>query len=470
MMNHASRHSSVVAFLFCVVVALPAAHAANDPKISLTIYNNNLALIQEQRPLDLKQGRNKLEFKDVSASIRPETVSLVAPDIGIVEQNFDFDLLTPEKLMEKAVGNQVKIVRINPGNGAQETETATVLSVNNGVVLKIGDRIEVLRADNVPTRVIFDKVPDNLRARPTLSVTVDADKAGQRDARLSYLSTGLSWKADYVALFDEKAKKLDLQGWISLTNESGTTFANATTQLVAGDVNTLDQPVQPQWQGGARASKMSSFDGGGVSTGANRSLADFYVYPLKEPTTIADKQTKQVGFLDVTGVAASKVYQYFAPWFQSVDPPVHADVVVQFKNSVNSGLGTQLPAGVTRVYVKDVDGIPKFVGENHIEHTPQGSEVSVKIGEAFDITVQPTLVSQEKVSLFRSRYQMEYLVRNAKKEEATVLIKQGGLWRDGKVIKESQKSVSLDARTLQWAVTVPAQGETKLSFTVETGW
>jgi hypothetical protein len=239
---------------------------------------------------------------------------------------------------------------------------------------------------------------------------------------------------------------------------------------VAGDVNTLENPVQPQWQSGVRSSKMSSFSSNGGTSDANRKLADFYVYPLKEPTTVADKQTKQVGFLDVTGVAASKVYQFYAPWFQSADPPAHADVVVQFKNSVNSGLGAQLPAGVTRVYVKDVDGIPKFVGENHIEHTPQGSEISVKIGEAFDITVQPTLVAQDRVSFFRSRYQMEYLVRNAKSEEVTVLIKQGGLWREGKVIKESHKSTSLDARTLQWSIAVPAQGETKLSFTVETGW
>ncbi|MES1190781.1 MAG: DUF4139 domain-containing protein [Steroidobacter sp.] len=458
-----------VAGLFTALSISSVTAGAADSKLSLTIYNNDLALIQDIRSVDLSAGRNKLELKDVSASIRPETVSFVAPGMSVVEQNFDFDLLTPETLMEKAVGHQVQIVRINPGNGAQETETATVLSVNNGVVLKIGDRIEVLRADNVPTRVIFDKVPENLRARPTLSVTVDANKAGHRDATLSYLSTGLSWKADYVALFDEKAHRLDLQGWIALTNNSGSTFANARTQLVAGDVNTLDHPVQPQWRPGVRSSTSLSAEGVN-SSGANRPLGDFYVYPLKEPTTVADKQTKQVGFLDVHGVAANKVYQYFAPWFQSIDPPAHADVVVQFTNSASGGLGAQLPAGVTRVYVKDVDSIPKFVGENRIEHTPQGSDVSVKIGEAFDITVQPTLISQEKVSFFRSRYQMEYVIRNAKSDEATVLIKQGGLWRDGKVIKESHKSIALDAYTLQWAIPVAAHGETKLDFTVETGW
>lgn len=456
----------------CVLVALgfvATGNAAESPKISLTIYNNDLALVQETRPIDLNAGRNKLELKDVSASIRPETVSFVAPGMSVVEQNFDFDLLTPEKLMEKAVGHQVQIVRINPGNGGQVTETATVLSVNDGVVLKIGDRIEVLRADNVPTRVIFDKVPENLRAHPTLSVTVDADKAGHRDATLSYLSKGLSWQADYVALFDEKAHKLDLQGWITLTNNSGTTFSNAKTQLVAGDVNTLDQSSVQSRQYVPRSSN-GSFNGVGNSSAAGRPLADYYVYPLKETTTVADKQTKQVGFLDVTGVAASKVYQYYAPWFSSVDPPAHADVVVQFRNSLESNLGTELPAGVTRVYVKDVDGIPKFVGENRIEHTPQGSEVAVKTGEAFDITIQPTLISQERVNLFRSRYQMEYVIRNARSNAATVLIKQGGLWRDSKVIKETHKSAALDAYTLQWTIPVAGHGETKLEFTVETGW
>ncbi|MES1196348.1 MAG: DUF4139 domain-containing protein [Steroidobacter sp.] len=469
MMKNMLRTMPVAAVISSVAISLVSVHAAEDPKISLTIYNNNLALVQEQRSLDLKQGRNKLEFKDVSASIRPETVSLVAPDIGIVEQNFDFDLLTPEKLMEKAVGSQIKIVRRYAVTGEPQTETATVLSVNKGVVIKIGDRIEVLSSYNDPSGVIFDKVPENLRASPTLSVTVDADKAGHQNATLSYLTTGLSWKADYVALFDEKAHKLDLQGWITLTNKSGTTFGSAMAQLVAGDVNTLDHPSQSQLVPYQRSSKSSSFSGSG-GAGNDRALADFYVYPLKETTTIADNQTKQVGFMDVKGVSANKVYQYYAPWFQSTDPPAHADVVVQFKNTVTSGLGAQMPAGITRVYVKDIDGIPKFVGENRTDHTPQGSEVSVKTGEAFDITVQPTLISQDRVNFFRSRYQMEYVIRNAKKEEVTVLIKQGGLWRDGKVIKESHKSTSLDARTLQWSIGVPAQGETKLSFTVETGW
>jgi len=458
-----------VSFLILAIslATVGSAVSADNQKLSLTIYNTDLALVQDIRSLDLAAGRSRLEFKDVSASIRPETVTLAAQGVSIVEQNFDFDLLTPEKLMEKAVGQQVQIVRINPGSGEQVADTATVLSVNNGVVLKVGNRIEVLRADGVPTRVIFDKVPDNLRARPTLSVSIDSDKAGRRDTTLSYLTTGLSWKADYVALFDEKASKLDMQGWITLTNNSGTTFSNADTQLIAGNINIVRANQDYNWQ---QAQRMQTMRAGGNDPSAKPSLADYYVYPLVERTTIADKQTKQVGFLEAKGVTAHKAYQYRAEWFASQEQPAHADVVVQFNNSSAAGLGAQLPAGVARVYVRDIQGKPKFVGENSIDHTPQGSEISIKTGEAFDITVQPTLISQEKASKTRSRYTMEYLVRNARGEAATVELRQSGLWRNGKVLNENIKSSRVDAYTLQWNVVVPANGETKLTFGVETGW
>jgi hypothetical protein len=199
-------------------------------------------------------------------------------------------------------------------------------------------------------------------------------------------------------------------------------------------------------------------------------LADYYVYPLAERTTVADNQTKQVGFLDIEGVAARKVYEYSAQWFTTLQEPAHAASVVRFANSSSGGLGSQLPAGIVRVYVRGEDGKPKFVGENGIGHTPQGSELSIKIGEAFDITVQPTVERQERATFWRSRYSMSYLVRNARAQAVTVDIRQGGLWRNGTVLQESIKSSRPDAYTLQWAVPVPANGETTLTFTVETGW
>ena len=397
-------------------------------------------------------------------------MTLDAPGITIVEQNFDYDLLTPAKLMEKAVGRQVTIVRTNPGNGQQVTETATVLSVNDGVVLKIGDRIEVLRDDDVPTRVIFDKVPENLRAQPTLSVTVDAAEAGPRLATLSYLTTGLSWKADYVALFDETAGKLDLQGWITLDNQSGTAFVNAQTQLVAGDVHLADG-AQPQPDSDASVSAGAESD-----SGPGRQLGDNHIYSLPQPTTIAQNQTKQVGFLKADGVSAHKVYQYKAGGFQSLQTPAHAAVMIDFMNSAGAGLAAGLPAGTLRVYERDAAGQPKFVGENAITHTPQGSELAVKIGDAFDVTVQPTVVSQKAFSgdnltrLLRTHYSLAYLIRNARDEPVTVELRQGGLGRAGKVTKESLTSRRIDADTLGWSVPVPAKGQTTVTVDLDAGW
>ena len=463
------RHDMRTVFalgLGLAAAAVPALAQNARPDLDLTIYNNDLALVQDVRTLDVGKGRQRLEFKDVSASIRPETVALSGQGLAIVEQNFDYDLLTPAKMMEKAVGHEVEIVRTNP-DGKETRETATVLSANNGVVLKIGGKVEVLREDGVPTRVIFNGVPENLRAQPTLSVTVESAAAGPRKTTLSYLTKGLAWKADYVALFDEAKGALDLQGWITLANHSGTTYEDAKLQLVAGQAQTLDQPESPPW----RPQQVRQFGGeAGAEASTQARLGDFYIYPLPQRTTVADNQTKQVGFLEAQGVKARKIYVYRAGWFQSLQDPAHVETVLDFMNSGAGGLGAPLPAGVVRVYARDPEGEPKFIGESRIDHTPQGSELLIKTGEAFDVTVQPTLVSQKADGPHRSHYAMSYVLKNAKNEPVKVEIRQGGLWRNGKVEAESLPSRRIDAYTLGWEVPVPANGEKTLNFTVDTGW
>ncbi len=435
-------------------------------KLSITIYNNGMALVLDTRTLDLPRGRSRQEFKDVSAAIRPETVSLTAPGLSTVEQNFDFDLLTPENLMAKEVGQTIQIVRVIPGTGAQTTESATVLSVNNGVVLKIGNHIEVLHSDEIPTRVIFNKIPDNLRAQPTLSVTFNADQAGLHETNLSYLTTGLSWQANYVALLDEKAGKLNLQGWITLTNSSGTTFNNAQTYLVAGDVSISGQSEndfnRPRNNGGPR--RLFKNDGEANST---TSLTDYYLYPLPERTTIADQQTKQVGFLDASNIPAQKTYAYSADGTEGGPENEHADVVVQFNNA-NSGLGAPLPAGVVRVYARDNKGIARFIGENSIGHTPTGSALAIKIGKAFDVTVQRTLTSVVASDKHHSEYSMQYQVHNSRDQPITLSISQRGIGGDAKITKESLPSVRVDAYSLKWDVPVAANDNTTLTFTVNS--
>ncbi len=440
-------------------------------RVSLTVYNQNIALVEDVRNLNVPAGRSRQEFPGVSASIRPETVGLSGRGLSVVEQNFDYDLLTPGKLMESAVGNEIGIVRTNPGSGAQTTERARVLAANQGVVLQIGDRIEVLRDDGVPTRVIFDRVPQNLRPRPTLSVTLDAEGAGRRETTLSYLTSGLTWKADYVARFDEKAGKLDLTGWVTLTNNSGATFSNAQTRVVAGDVNLIGNqgggynPRQPVRGGSVR--------GNGTQTGGEGALADVYVYPLPEAVTVANNQTKQVGLIDAAGVPATKRYLRVINGFSTAEQPIAAEVGVIFANG-SGAAARALPAGVIRVYVKDEAGEPRFIGESQVDHSPAGSEIVVTTGDAFDVTVQPRLVSSERVSkrlvdYFRTRYAMEYTVRNARPEPVTVEVRQRGLGRDPELTDQSIEGEMRDARTVVWRVPVPANGETKLTATITTG-
>jgi hypothetical protein len=455
------------------LLALPvcAMAADADKQVSLTIYNRDIALIEHVRPIAAPAGRQRIEFKGVSAMIVPETVSFLAPGADLIEQNFDFDLLTPAKLMEKAVGQKVRIVRVNPATGAETTETAEVLSTVQGVVLRIGQRIEVLREDNLPTRVIFDKVPENLRAEPTLSVLVNATKPVNADARLTYLSRGLGWSADYVAVFDEAKSETSMQGWITLRNTSGTTFANARTQLVAGDVNLVNgEDGYWQWQQMRQQQRQVANRRAGSEANSRQTLGDYYVYPIKQLTTIANNQTKQVSFLDATNVKANKGYEISFWGFQSSEEPVSAELRMRFSNSKAGGLGEQLPSGVVRVYMRDARGQPQFVGEDHIGHTSAGSEIALKIGDAFDVSVQPTLVATRRISSHKTEYDMSYLLRNARATPAVVTLRQYGFWRENEILKETFPGRRVDGASYAWDVNVPANGETTLTFTASNSW
>jgi hypothetical protein len=445
--------------------AVPAAIAA-ERSLSLTIYADDLALVQDRRDIELKGGRQRLEFQDVSAQIRPETVSLAAADLSIVEQNFDFDLLTPAKLMEKAVGQEVTIVRVNPATGAETREQAQVLATNGGVVLKIGQRIEVLRDDGLPVRVIFDKVPDNLRARPTLSVTVIGGHAGSRQATLSYLTPGLGWSADYVALYNEGDGKIDVQGWVTLSNSSGVTYDNAQTLLVAGSPSLAGAGTR--LSNVYRAQPRGTLQQAGTESGSRERLGDYYLYPLAERTTVANLQTKQVSFLDVRGVPAEHGYEYRNQWLGTSETPQSAKSIYSFSTSAHLGLGDQLPAGILRFYLRDKRGDPQFIGESRIEHTPMGSTLSLATGDAFDVKVRAVVEKRARRSAFDWQSDMRYELTNALPRPVTVKLLQEGLWGDSSIKAESQKSTRRSAETAEWAVTVPANGKASLTASFDT--
>jgi len=314
-------------------------------------------------------------------------------------------------------------------------------------------------------RVIFDKVPDNLRARPTLSVTVNSTRGGSRPATLSYLTPGLGWNADYVALYDEADAKIDVQGWVTLTNSSGTTYENARTLLVAGSPARADQSRNFYPRSRSTQAVLSQ---AGTESGDRERLGDFYLYPIAERTTISNQQTKQVSFLDVHAVPAEHGYVFRNEWLSTSETPRSAKSVYRFSTSAHAGLGDQLPAGTVRFYMRDKRGDPQFIGESHIDHTPMGSTLSLATGDAFDVKVQPTVVKRTALSQSAWQTDMRYVLSNALPQPVTVQLLQSGLWADSSIKSESQKSTRRSADVAQWDVIVPANGKTELTASIQT--
>lgn len=447
---------------------------ADQQNVAVTIYNDNLALVKDQRKIELGSGQSALAFRDVSAQIRPETAllrSLTSPGkLSVIEQNFDFDLLTPQKLLEKYVGKSVNIVRTNPATGAESSELAQVLSANNGVVLKIGDRIET----GLPGRIVYPDVPANLRDRPTLVMALTNGGSPQQDVELSYLTGGLSWKADYVAELNAADDKLDLSGWVTLTNISGATYGNAKLQLVAGDVNRVRKEMQPM----RAMAKMGDL---AVVAEAPRmaeeSMLEYHLYTLDRPTTIAENQTKQVSLLSAAGVPMRKELllkgadYYYQSSYGDLGQKMKVGVFVEFDNNESAKLGMPLPKGVIRFYKKDGAGNAQFVGEDSIDHTPKNEKVRLKLGDAFDVTADKKQTDFKKLpnpakgnALFESAY--EIVLKNAKKEAVTVTV-QEPIPADWKVLKESHPHDKATSNTVVWKVSVPAEGKATLSYRVQ---
>ncbi|QGY79181.1 DUF4139 domain-containing protein [Sphingorhabdus lacus] len=450
----------------CIIAAPLSAQgdvASAQGDVAVTIYQNGQSLVQDSRQMNLPSGRSKQEFPDVSAQIRAETVTLTGPGIGIVEQNFDYDLLTPAKLMEKAVGQTVTLLRTNVATGVETRVRAKVLAANGGVVLQIGDSIEVLRDDGLPVRVIFDRVPPNLRARPTLSVTVES-KGGLTPTTLTYLTPGLGWTSDYVTLFDDAKQTIDVQGWVTLTNNTGTDYTNADVLLVAGNPN----------QGGNRrmyqtpySPSTGTIDEAGTESNNRERLGDYYLYPLGERTTIANAQQKQVSFLDVKSAPARNTYEFNNGWL-ATNEAASASSVLKFSTSRSGGLGDQLPEGTMRVYMRDKRGDPQFIGESRIEATPMGSAMSIRTGEAFDVKIKTVVEERTRISSNRWKTRMRYEITNARGNAVTVDLGQNGLWGDVRISEQSQEGKRVSADRIEWSVPVPANGKATVTATFDS--
>jgi hypothetical protein len=445
--------------------------AADREAVAVTVYNDDLALVKERRRVDLPGGLARLSLREVAAQMRPETALLRAasgPAFVLVEQNFDFDLLTPQKLLEKYVGRQVTVIRPHPSTDAERRETATVLAAGQGTVLRFADRIET----GVPGRIAFDSVPANLRDRPTLSVLLEA-VGGKQSVELSYLTGGLAWKADYVANLSADGKSLDLNGWVTLTNRSGAGFDDATLQLVAGTVNRVRQADMRVMSMAAPAAAR-----GKVAEATQEALMDYHLYSFERPTSIADNQTKQLALLSAGAVPVRREYllagnEYYyrdrqAQQFGQIGQKLKPAVFLEFENK-GGQLGKPLPAGIVRVYAKDSKGAAQFVGEDRIEHTAKNEKLKLRLGEAFDITAERKQTGYKRIADNQTESSWRIELRNAKDEAVTVRV-QEPMPGDWEMVQESQKHTKESARVASWNVAVPADGKVVLDYTVRVKW
>ena len=447
-----------------------ATTVADQKEVAVTIYNDNLALIKDARRVKLDRDFNKLAWREVSAQMRPETAllrNLTNPGgFRLQEQNFDFDLLTPQKLLEKYLNKEVTVIRTNPATGTEIRETATVLATNGGTVLKFADRIET----GVPGRLAFSGVPENLRDKPTLVVSLINPVAGEQNLELSYLTAGLSWRADYVAELNERDDRLDLNGWVTLTNQSGAAYPNAKLQLVAGDLNRVRQPQSISRNMMAMTPKMAD-----AEEMKEESLFEYHLYTLQRTTTLMENQTKQVALMSASSVPINKEFllaganYYYSGQYGDIGQKLKVGVFVEFQNK-GEGLGIPLPKGVIRVYKKDAQSNAQFVGEDQISHTPKNESIRLKLGDAFDVTADKKQTDFQKLAgtgrssnIFESAYQI--VLKNAKSESVTVVVREPvpGDWT---MISESQPHTKATSGIAEWKVTVPADGKIALTYRV----
>ena len=444
--------------------------ASDQHSVAVTIYNDNLALVKDARRVSLLSGANQLAWREVSAQMQPETAqlrNLTNPEgFRLQEQNFDFDLLTPQKLLEKYIGREVSVIRSHPTTGVETRETATVLSTANGVVLKFADRIET----GVPGRLAFPGVPETLRDKPTLVISLINSKAGPQNLELSYLTGGLSWRADYVAELNTNDDRLDLNGWVTLTNQSGAAYPDARLQLVAGDLNRVRdaQPVPRSMM--TMAAKVSD-----AAEMQQESLFEYHLYTLQRPTTLKENQTKQVALMSAAQVPVKKEYllaganYYYTGQHGDLGQKIKVGVFVEFNNK-GVGLGIPLPKGIIRMVKKDSLGNVQFVGEDRIDHTPKNETVRLKLGDAFDVTADRKQTDFQKLAgtsrtnaVFESAY--EIVLKNAKPEAVTVTVREP-MPGDWSMVSESQPHTKAASGTAEWQVKVPVEGKAVLTYRV----
>jgi len=451
-----------------------SSNLGDQTDLAITVYNSNIALVRDVRQVTLPTGSFRLKFMDIAATINPATVhfrSLTEPDkLGVIEQNYEYDLLEPAKLLHKYVGKEVTLVRTYQDSGTTKHEEikATLLSDNNGPVWKIGnDIVTGMFAESYR----FPEVPANLYDRPTLLMSLDNSGPRKHQIEASYLATNLSWNSDYVLTVARDDKAADLDGWVTLANNSGTAFRNARLQLVAGELNRI-QPSAPMAMRAqdmnAAVAKQQQFQ--------QEAFSEYHLYSLGRRTSVEDKETKQISLLQGTGVPVEKVFvvngqnfyyhNLYNPGSPQKDPVM---VFYKFKNEEKAGLGMPLPAGNLRVYQKDSKGGVLFIGEDHIDHTPKDETVTVHIGNAFDVVAERKQTDYKRIDTHVWEMEFEITLRNHKDTPITVEVNEpiGGDWE---MLSSTYKFTKTAAFAAQFKVPVAKDGTSVLRYRIRAKW
>ncbi len=466
-----SRGTLLLPLLLCLLgpaTWLPPAAAAeiqvtaeSRSSLTLTVYEQDLAMVSEERRVDLSAGENLLAIEDVSDRLRPETVLLGGPDLRLVEQSFAGDLLTPQRLLEASLGKTVQLIRTHPETGEDRVIEAEVLSLANGMVLRIGDRVEV----SPPGRIAFAEIPAGLRSEPALLARLAAQAAGEKRLRLDYLTSGLSWRADYVARLNAAEDRLDLSALVTLTNGTRGDFTKASLRLVAGEVNQGPAPPLEPRQRMATASLAMEAD----SVSAPASASDRYVYLVERPVSLARGETKQIPLMAAEGVAVTREYRFAnltgLNGGNEDFGPVSADIVLELANSEALGLGAPLPGGVIRVYGPGPGNQPLLLGMDALAQTPVGEKLRPRLGSAFDVTARAKRTAFERLSNRSYETAQEIVVKNAKTEAVEVLVG-GNLPPGWRMLEETAPHEQETANRIFWRLQVPAGGETTLNYRI----
>ncbi|HXM34892.1 MAG TPA: DUF4139 domain-containing protein [Pyrinomonadaceae bacterium] len=453
-------------------IPLHTTNAKDRQSVNVTVYNSNIALVRETRNLTLPSGRVALRFSDVASQIRPETVHLAslsaAGSLQILEQNYQYDLLNPAKLLDKYVGRELTLVMRRYENNTEvfTPVQATLLANNGGQVWRINNQIVINPTNIVETR--FPDLPVNLVATPTLVWDVENEYAKPQTVEASYLTNGLNWQSDYVLVMNADDTHGDLQGWVTLTNASGVGFENANLQLVAGNLNRVGSD---QMYGVADSVAGAPADKNRVQF-REKAFFEYHLYTLQRPASVREQETKQVSLLEAAGFNVSKEFEINgqAYYYSGYDSPgtvikEKVGVYVQFRNSLSNKLGMPLPAGTIRLYQKDEDGSQQFIGEDRIGHTPKDEDLRIKVGDAFDIVAERKETDYKVLPHDVYEYAYEIKIRNHKNHPITVVVNEpiNGDWR---IVTSSFKAEKTSSSNARFRVPIDKDGEATLTYRV----